>query len=316
MIPEILAERSPEGKRVTTLVTEGGIQSNHTVQVAAIAAHLDLECHVLLHRNADAFSSASDPETYLKTGNVQMCKLLGSEVHHLEPGSQRRSKNNEDLDDHIEPYMQHIRSQGKHPYFIPSGASLHPRGGLGYSRCAFEIAEQERQHLPQQPTGSIFNYIFVACGSGSTLAGLIAGFKLLEQTQQPPPPPRKIIGILISPTKPLEYHQDRILNLAHQAGSQIGLSDPERDITPEDVVLDPNFAGSAYGVLDGSTREVIEGLAKKEGVVVDPVYTGKVLGGLMSWVGEGGEIDKQRGGDKNVLFMHTGGQTAWGAYVQ
>lgn len=321
VIPDILLEKSSEGQKVTTLVTEGGIQSNHTAQVAAMAAHLGLESVVLLHRNAAAFSSAADPENYVKTGNVQMCKLLGAEVHYLEPGSQRRNKNNEDTDDHIEPYMQRLRNQRKHPYFIPSGASLHPKGGLGYARCAFEIVEQERQLRNQNstrfPSDGIFNYIFVACGSGSTLAGLIAGFKLQQQTEHHNSPPRKIVGVLISPTKPLEYHQSRILTLARQAGSQIGLSDPERDITPEDVILDPNFSGTAYGVLDGSTREVIEGLARGDGVVLDPVYTGKVLKGMLGWVGDGGEIGKERGGgNKNVLFIHTGGQTAWGAYVE
>ncbi|KAK2763039.1 hypothetical protein FQN54_009672 [Arachnomyces sp. PD_36] len=322
LIPDILSHRSPTtSSPVTTLVTEGGIQSNHTAQVAAVAAYLGLESLVLLHRNTAAFSSASDQTNYLKTGNVQICTLLGSTIHYLEPNSQKRTSTNEDTTDHIEPHLSSLREAGKTPYFIPSGASLHPLGGLGYARCAFEIADQETHHLSHTQS-KIFDHIFVACGSGSTLAGLIAGFKLLQQeSKHPSSSPRKITGILISPTKPLSYHQTRILTLAREAGSKIGLRNPAQDITPEDVVLDAGYAGSAYAVLDGSTRGVVERLARGDGILLDPVYTGKVMEGVMGWVGEEGlreegDGDGGGGGEKNVLFIHTGGQAAWGAYVQ
>ena len=167
---------------------------------------------------------------------------------------------------------------------------------MGYARCAFEIAAQEKQ------LGSRFDYIFVACGSGSTVGGLIAGFKMLERMESssssphPPQgakrnkPPRKIIGIINSPTKPQTWHEERVLRFAHQAGSLIGLEDASRVITlEEDVHLDGRFAGAAYGVLDEDTKAAVEVAARKEALILDPVYTAKVLRGVMGWV-EGGDV--------------------------
>lgn len=329
IVPDILNHHH-DGSKATTLITEGAIQSNHTVQVAALASSLGLDSLVLLHENTGAgLKTTTDRASFLRTGNVQLCRLLGAEIRIIAPDDDSAVVE----DDLVGPVkvLEELRARGKVPYWIPSGASLHPLGGLGYARCAFEVAAQEKGILPG---GSRFDYIFVACGSGSTLAGLIAGFKLLEKTEAVHDdkthkekkllPPRRVIGILTSPTKPRVYHEERILRLARATAGLIRL-DPERDITPDDVRLDDRFVGAAYGLFDPQTKAALETLARVDGVVVDPVYTGKVLRGIMHWVAEG-EIAKDwsarvgaqgiSGVDEvNVLFMHTGGQSALGAYA-
>ncbi|KAL4903437.1 hypothetical protein BDW74DRAFT_168959 [Aspergillus multicolor] len=316
-----------DGKgKVTTLVTEGAIQSNHTVQVASVASKIGLESLVLLHKGTGGgLSSAKDKDAFLKTGNVQVVKLLGADVRMFEKPVAPKTQ-----DDLVDEVLDDLRAKGKVPYWIPSGASLHPLGGLGYARCAFEIAEQEKEVLErsngngaQQPR---FDYIFVACGSGSTLGGLIAGFKLLEkmeksQSQQRTRRPRRVIGILTSPTMRKPYHTERILRFARRAGEIIGL-DPQTDVTMDDVVLDDRFAGERYGVLDARTKETLSLVAEKEEVMLDPVYTAKVARGMMHWA-TGGEIEKEvlaspptQGEQQvNALFIHTGGQSALGAYA-
>ncbi|KAJ9485803.1 hypothetical protein VN97_g7552, partial [Penicillium thymicola] len=165
-----------------------------------------------------------------------------------------------------------------------------------------------------------FDYVFVACGSGSTVGGLVAGFKLLEKIRgldvsKTIGESRKVVGILNSPTKPREYHEKRVLTFARRAGELIGL-DGEQDIGVDDVRLDDRFVGTAYGVLDGESKEALETMARTEGMVLDPVYTAKVARGMMHWVNEGEVADSAKPLDQvNVLFIHTGGQAALGAYT-
>lgn len=305
---------------VTTLVTEGAVQSNHTIQVASVARRLGLECVVILHKGTGGgLGAAVDKEVFLRVGNVQVAKLLGADVRVLEPSPPQGKKTDPVID-----ILDGLGADGKVPYWIPSGASLHPLGGLGYARAAFEIAVQEEQASQNGDLGGSgrYDYIFVACGSGSTVGGLIAGFKLLEKSSQTQThPPRKVIGILNSPTMPRSCHEERVLRFARMAGSIIGL-DPQKDITMDDVCLDDRFTGAAYGVLDPESKQYLNIMAQKEGVVLDPVYTAKVIRGLVHWVQK---EDLQRdwaqrataaqSGQANALFIHTGGQSALPAYA-
>ncbi|KAL4964421.1 putative SH3 domain protein (Cyk3) [Aspergillus stella-maris] len=315
----------PEKGKVTTLVTEGAIQSNHTVQVASVASKIGLDSVVILHKGTGGgLSTTKDKESFLRTGNPHICRLLGSDVRVSEQPTEPKTQN-----DLVEEVFQELKGKGEVPYWIPSGASLHPLGSIGYARCAFEIAEQEKELLPStsSPADRVaqFDYIFIACGSGSTLGGLIAGFKLLDKTQRQSNSglrPRRIIGILTSRTRRKNYHAERILRFARRAAGQIGL-DPETDITMDDVYLDDRFAGERYGVLDAKTKETLGYVAEKEEVILDPVYTAKVARGMLEWVGSG-EVERDfldrdaaqgQGHDVNVLFVHTGGQSALGAYA-
>ncbi|CAG7973762.1 unnamed protein product [Penicillium nalgiovense] len=324
IVPDILSQTplyhshennpTPQGPlqgTVTTLVTEGAIQSNHTVQVVALARNLGLKALVLLHRGTGGgLGAASDKEAFQRSGNVQINHLLGADVRVCEEGDQLA------LD--ATPLLDELRASGQNPYWIPGGASLHPLGGLGYARAAFEIAAQE-EGMGLGGSGR-FDYVFVACGSGSTVGGLIAGFKLLEKINgldgsKTIGKSRKIVGILNSPTRPRAYHEKRVLAFARRAGKLIGL-DGERDIGMDDVRLDDRFVGTAYGVLDDESKEALETMARMEGMVLDPVYTAKVARGMMHWVSEGEVADSAKPLDQvNVLFIHTGGQAALGAYA-
>lgn len=295
----------------TTLVTEGAIQSNHTVQVAALARRLGLKALILLHRGTGGgLGAASDKEAFQRSGNVQINHLLGAEVRVCEEG--------DPLAEDATPLLDELKASGQNPYWIPGGASLHPLGGLGYARAAFEIAAQEGE-MGLGGSGR-FDYVFIACGSGSTVGGLVAGFKLLEKIRgldvsKTIGESRKVVGILNSPTKPRAYHEKRVLTFARRAGELIGL-DGEWDIGVDDVRLDDRFVGTAYGVLDGKSKEALETMARTEGMVLDPVYTAKVARGMMHWVNEGEVTDSAKPLDQvNVLFIHTGGQAALGAYA-
>lgn len=299
--------------KVTTVVTEGAVQSNHTVQVHAVANKLGLEYVGVTNRmTGQGYKEASNKDVFVNVGNPQMSRLL------------QPSPQDENTNDYTDPgKVLHDLHDHHHkvPYWIPSGASLHPLGGLGYARCAFEIASQEA-HLPRVPSQqpvtqpSRFDYIFVACGSGSTVAGLIAGFKLLDRhlaTSTSPCTPRKIIGVLNSPTKPRAYHEERVLRFARNTGRLIGLDDPEAEITMADVHLDDRFVGSAYGSVDEETKRHLRLMAEVESLVVDPVYTAKVAWGLASCV-RNEELVGDGNGHVNALFVHTGGQAALPAY--
>ncbi|KAF7720206.1 1-aminocyclopropane-1-carboxylate deaminase [Penicillium ucsense] len=301
----------------TILVTEGALQSNHTVQVAALARKLGLMALVLLNRDTGGgFKTTPSPDTFTQVGNPQINKLLGVDIRISNPDDPKATD--------AQAVLEELRQSGHRPYWIPGGASRHPLGGLGYARAAFEIANQENE-ISLGGSGR-FDYIFVCCGSGSTVAGLIAGFKLLEKMQlsagQRPTtnttfPPRKIVGILNSPTNPQEWHEERVLRFARQAGQLIGLFNPNIEITREDVHLDSRFVGEGYGVIDDETRKTMSIMAETEALILDPVYTAKVATGMLQWTQ--GQVmanyARQHGLENvNVLFIHTGGQAVLPAY--
>jgi 1-aminocyclopropane-1-carboxylate deaminase len=153
------------------------------------------------------------------------------------------------------------------------------------------------------------------------VGGLIAGFRLLEARREEADrriqPRRNVIGVLNSPTKPRSYHEERVLRFAQRASALIGL-DSQRFISADDVKLEDRFVGSAYGVLDGETKEAAERMAMMEAVVLDPVYTAKVARGMLRWIQEEEirQFARLNSLDKvNVLFIHTGGQAALSAYA-
>lgn len=293
IIPDIQDHQS-----ITTIVSEGAVQSNHTVQVAAMANKLGLKCHVLLHRGIGGLRRAIDQSAYSRVGNVQLLKLLGAQVimtDETDTGNETGP---------LLPLLDDLRSQGEIPYWISSGASLHPLGGLGYARCAFEIAQQE--------VDIIFDEMYVACGSGSTLAGLIAGFKLLEKTSSQGP--RRIVGVLTSPTRDRAYHEERILSLARQTAELIGMT-PDVDIQPSDILLDDRFTGEGYGVLDQASRETIQLAAQLDTLLLDPVYTAKAMQSILARSRPGSENEESSPLPRHVLFIHTGGVNALSAYA-
>ncbi|SDR53941.1 1-aminocyclopropane-1-carboxylate deaminase [Paraburkholderia fungorum] len=263
-----------------TLVSIGGIQSNQTRQVAAVAAHLGLKC-VLVQENWVNYSDA----VYDRVGNIQMSRMLGADVRLVSDG----------FDIGIRPSweqaMQSVRDAGGKPYPIPAGCSEHRLGGLGFVGFAEEVRAQEAE------LGFKFDYIVVCSVTGSTQAGMVVGFAADGRAD-------KVIGIDAS-AKP-EQTRDQILRIARHTADLVQLGRPIHD---SDVVLDTRYGGPEYGLPSEQTLEAIRLSARLEGMMTDPVYEGKSMQGMVDMVrlGEFPEGSK-------VLYAHLGGAPALNAY--
>ncbi|KIL95997.1 hypothetical protein FAVG1_00736 [Fusarium avenaceum] len=273
----VLADALAQG--ADTLVTTGGVQSNHMCQTSAAAAKLGLK--VALY---PADRVASDHAEYKYLGNVQANGILGAETFPLDTSK--------------ETVIKTLKERGQKPYSIPPGASTHPLGGLGYARWAFQLLEQEAK------LGVTFDAIALVAGSCSTIGGILAGLKL-AQKQGLPGSQKRLIGFsVLHPSK--EQVVTMVLDIAKNAASKIGVS-PD-NITTDDFEIDTSFIGEGYGQLNDKTAEGMKELARTEGILTDPVYTGKAFTGLLEIVKQG-EFE-----GKNVLFVHTGGQASLSAY--
>ena len=270
LIPEALAQGCD------TLVTIGGIQSNHTRQVAAVAAHLGMRCVTVQENWVNWFDGAYD-----RVGNIQMSRIMGADVRLVDAGFGIEFKAS------WEQALEDVRRAGGKPYAIPAGASDHPLGGLGFVGFAEEVREQEKA------LGFTFDYIIVCSVTGSTQAGMVVGFAADGRAD-------RVIGIDAS-AKP-EQTREQILRIARQTADKVDLG---RDITDADVVLDTRYAYPEYGVPSQETLDAIRLCARAEGMLTDPVYEGKSMQGM---------IDLIRRGDipagSRVLYAHLGGVPA------
>jgi 1-aminocyclopropane-1-carboxylate deaminase len=264
-----------------TLVSIGGVQSNHTRQVAAVAARAGLQCVLVQESWVDW------PDVvYDRVGNILLSRLLGADVRLVEAEFGIGFKES------WERALRDVVERGDRPYAIPAGASDHPLGGLGFARWAVELAEQEAE------LGVFFDTVIVCSVTGSTHAGMVAGFALEDRG-------RRVIGIDGS-AKPAETHA-QVLRIARDTAAKIGVG---RELTDDDVVLDDRYHAGTYGIPDATTIDAIRTGARLEGMITDPVYEGKSLAGLIDLVRRG-EI----GADSTVLYAHLGGQPALDAYA-
>ncbi len=267
-------------KGCDTLVSIGGVQSNHTRQVAAVAARLGLRAVLVQEHWVDW------PDvTYDRVGNIQLSRILGAEVRLVEEGFGIGFKRS------WERALADIESEGGTPYAIPAGASDHELGGLGFARWAAEVAEQEAQ------LGVFFDTIIVCSVTGSTQAGMIAGFAAQER-------PRRIIGIDGS-ARPAETHE-QVARIARRTARLLDV----RELRDDEIVLDDRWHAGTYGIPDATTIDAIRLAARLEGMLTDPVYEGKSMAAMIDLVA-GGEIPA----DANVLYAHLGGQPALSAYA-
>ncbi|MXM63106.1 1-aminocyclopropane-1-carboxylate deaminase [Streptomyces sp. HUCO-GS316] len=269
-------------KGCDTLVSIGGVQSNHTRQVAAVAARAGLGCVLVQESWVDWPDSVYD-----KVGNILISRLAGADVRLVKAGFGIGFKES------WEQALRDVEESGGRPYAIPAGASDHPLGGLGFAGWAYEVAEQERE------LGVFFDTVIVCSVTGSTQAGMIAGFAALEEER-----PRRVLGIDAS-AKPAETRA-QIARIAHRTGQLIGV---KRELTEADVELDERYHAGIYGIPDETTLEAMRLAARTEGMVTDPVYEGKSMAGMVDLVARG-EIDR----DSTVLYAHLGGQPALNAY--
>jgi 1-aminocyclopropane-1-carboxylate deaminase len=279
----LLADALAQG--CDTLVSIGGVQSNHTRQVAATAAHAGLGC-VLVQEHWVEWPDV----TYDRVGNILMSRLMGADVR-LNPAGFSIG-----IRDSWKDALASVEAAGGKPYPIPAGASDHPLGGHGFAGWAFEVAEQE------QELGVFFDTIIVCSVTGSTQAGMIAGFAVLEDAGGRK---RRVIGIDASATVPETRAQ--IARIARRTAAAIGL---ERDLRDDEIILDDRYHGGIYGVPDAATLDAMRLVARLEGMITDPVYEGKSMAGLIDLVARG-EIPAT----SNVLYAHLGGQPAINAYA-
>jgi 1-aminocyclopropane-1-carboxylate deaminase len=265
-----------------TLVSIGGVQSNHTRQVAAVAASVGLQC-VLVQ---ESWVDWPDP-VYDKVGNILLSRLAGADVRLVRAGFGIGFKQS------WEQALREVEERGGRPYAIPAGASDHELGGLGFARWAYEVSAQERE------LGVFFDTIVVCSVTGSTQAGMVAGFAALEQTGARP---RRVLGVDAS-AKPAQT-RDQIDRIARRTARLIGV---EGD--PGAVELDDRYHAGVYGIPDEQTLEAMRLAARTEGMITDPVYEGKSMAALVDLVTRG-EI----GPDSTVLYAHLGGQPALNGY--
>jgi 1-aminocyclopropane-1-carboxylate deaminase len=267
-----------------TLVSIGGVQSNHTRQVAAVAAHLGLKC-VLVQESWVEWPDA----VYDKVGNILISRLAGADVRLVKAGFGIGFKES------WETALAEIEARGGKPYAIPAGASDHPLGGHGFAGWAYEVAEQEAA------LGVFFDTVVVCSVTGSTQAGMVAGFAKLEEDGARP---RRVLGVDAS-AKPAET-RDQVLRIAQRTAAAIGV---QRELTLDDVELDERFHAGIYGIPDDTTLRAMETAARTEGMVTDPVYEGKSMAATIELV-RSGEIAR----DATVLYAHLGGQPALNGY--
>ncbi|MCP9271962.1 1-aminocyclopropane-1-carboxylate deaminase [Mycolicibacterium arenosum] len=274
IVPDVLA------KGADTLVSIGGYQSNHTRQVAAVAAKLGLKAVLVQEKWVDWPDSVND-----KVGNILLSRIMGAEVR-LDPAGFDIG-----IRSSWEKAIREVEAAGGKPYPIPAGASEHPLGGLGFANWAYEVERQEAE------LGVFFDTIVVCTVTGSTHAGMIAGFAGQDR-------PRRVIGIDASAT--LDKTRDQVARIARHTADLIGL---DRDLRDDEIVVLEGWAGDLYGIPVASTVGAIRLLGELEGVIIDPVYEGKSMAGLIDLV-----CDGTIPAGSNVLYAHLGGQPAVNAY--
>jgi 1-aminocyclopropane-1-carboxylate deaminase len=278
IVPDVLAVGAD------TLVSIGGYQSNHTRQVAAVAAHLGLKCVLVQEHWVPWEDPVND-----KVGNILLSRMMGADSR-LDPAGFDIG-----IRDSWQNAIREVEEAGRTPYPIPAGASEHRLGGLGFANWAFEVAEQEKE------LGVHFDTIIVCTVTGSTHAGMIAGFAALENQTGVR---RRVIGIDASAT--LEQTRAQVERIARNTARLIDLG---RDLRDDEISVLEGWAGDLYGIPVDSTMEAMRVAAQLEAMIIDPVYEGKSMAGLIDLV-TSGEIPKS----STVLYAHLGGQPAINAY--
>jgi 1-aminocyclopropane-1-carboxylate deaminase len=263
-----------------TLVSIGGVQSNHTRMVAATAAKIGMKCVVIQEKWVPHFDAVYD-----RVGNILMTRLMGADSRLVEDGF------NIGIRQSWEDAIKSVEDAGGKPYPIPAGASVHKYGALGYIGFAEEVAEQEAE------LGFKFDYIVVCVVTGSTQAGMIVGFAAQDRADC-------VIGIDASGTP--EQTRAQVREIVDNAADLVGLGRKVRD---DEIVINNDYAYPAYGVPSEETNDAIRLAARTEAMITDPVYEGKSMQGMIDLTKKG-FFPK---GSK-VLYAHLGGAPALNGY--
>ena len=261
-----------------TIITVGAVQSNHVRQTAAAAAKLGMRCEVLLEHRVQKPS-----DLYRNSGNVLLDRILGANLREYDKGT--------DFDAAMDEIAGEVRANGGTPYIIPGGAS-NPVGALGYVGCAEELLQQcEAQDV-------VFDHVVLASGSAGTHAGMAVGLRA-SASDLP------ILGIGVN--VPRDEQEARVYDLAIATADYI---DRPGCVSRQDIVADCNYVGLGYGEPTAGMNEAVLMLARTEGLLFDPVYSGKALAGMIDYVREGRFTPGQK-----IVFLHTGGVAGLFAYA-
>ena len=260
-----------------TVVTQGAVQSNHCRQTAAVAAQQGLGCHLLFESRVP-----TEDTDYVNSGNVLLDRMLGATTATFPADT--------DMNAEMDRLADSLRTQGRRPYIIPGGGS-NPVGATGYVNAAVELLEQ------CEAQGLNLSHIVHGTGSAGTQAGLVAG---LHGSQSPVP----VLGIGVR--APQDKQEASVHDLACRTAEYLGVETP---LPRDKVVADCNYVGEGYGLPTDSMLEALSLLAKLEGVLLDPVYSGKGMAGLIGKVRQG-FFDAST----DVVFLHTGGAVALFGY--
>ena len=264
----LMAEALEQG--ADTVITQGAVQSNHARQTAAAAARLGLKCELLFENRI----SDPDPD-YLKSGNVLLDQLFGAAITHFPAGA--------DMQAAMEELATTLSDAGQKPYVIPGGGS-NPTGALGYVNCALELLAQANNRQIR------IDHLVHATGSAGTQAGLVTG---LRATHSGIP----VLGIGVN--APRDVQEQKVYDLAVETAEFI---DAPGCVQREDIVANCDYVGAGYGVPTEGMIEAVKLLARLEGLLFDPVYSGKGLAGMIDLVTTG-----YFAGAKSIVFIHTGG---------
>lgn len=273
----LMADARDQG--ADTIITQGAVQSNHARQTAAAAARLGMRCELLFENRIDA-----PCEVYLNSGNVFLDRLFGANIHHHPGGA--------DMNAAMEQLAADLRSQGREPYVIPGGGS-NRIGALGYVDCALELLQQANER--QLPVACVLH----ATGSAGTQAGLVTG---LRATHANIP----VLGIGVNAAR--EAQEEKVYKLAVETADYIGAGGCVRR---GDIVANCDYVGPGYGIPTADMRAALLQLARLEGLLFDPVYSGKGLAGMIDLVKKG-----EFKAGQNIVFIHTGGSAGLFGYLE
>ena len=262
-------------QRADVVITQGATQSNHARQTAAAAAKLGMACHILLEDR-----TGSTDFDYTENGNVLLDRLHGATVERRAGGSNMQAE--------MDTLAARLKQDGQRPYVIPGGGS-NPVGALGYVNAALELVNQSAV------TGLRIDHLVHATGSAGTQAGLVVGLQGLNSGI-------KLLGV----RAPREKQEQMVYDLGCRTWSLLGL---RSELARDAVVANSDYVGGGYGVPTPGMVEAVSLLARTEGILLDPVYSGKGMAGLLDLVRQG-HFTK----DENVVFLHTGGSVALFGY--
>ena len=265
-------------QRADVVITQGATQSNHARQTAAAAAKLGMRCHILLEDR----TGSTDPN-YVGNGNVMLDHLHGATVEHRPGGANMQAE--------MEAVAARLADDGARPYVIPGGGST-PLGALGYANAALELVSQSAER------GLRIDHLVHATGSAGTQAGLVVGLQALNS-------PIQLLGIGVR--APRERQEAMVHDLGRRTWDLLGL---RGELPREAVVANCDYVGGGYGVPTPGMLEAVRLLAQTEGILLDPVYAGKGMAGLIDLIRQGRFRQ-----DENVVFLHTGGSVALFGYL-